>query len=209
MTRLFVDEREITFPHAGMSLDQLLKHVEATELAPNSVIHQVHVDGAPLVSDILQQIPTSVPMDIADRERIEIFTTSLEEVVRDSVREAISYLERVESVIPSVAASFQAYPGPEAFENLKQLYEGFYWLNLLLDRLERTLHFALADIQVRGTPVKQHHEGFLAILRQLVEAQERGDFILISDLLEYEVLPFIAVWKEIFGIFAADAPAPA
>ena len=205
MTRLFVDEREVAFPCVVTSLDQLLKHVEATEVAPKYVIHQVHIDGAP----VLSEFRTAVLANIAERERIDIFTTPLEKVVQDSVREAISYLERAESVIPSLAASFQAYPGPEAFENLKQLYEGFYWLNLLLARLEKTGHVAPAETQVRGKVIQQHHEAFAGILRQMVEAQERGDFILISDLLEYEVVPFVSVWKEIFAVFGSDAPARA
>jgi len=205
MTRLFVDEREVAFPCFVTSLDQLLKHVEATEVAPKYVIHQVNIDGTPVLSEFRAAVRPS----IAERERIDIFTSPLDKVVQDSVREALSYLERAESVIPSLAASFQAYPGPEAFENLKQLYEGLYWLNLLIVRLEKARRVAPAEIQARGQLIQQHQDALTGILRQMVEAQERGDFILISDLLEYEVVPFVSAWKEMFAVFGSDAPARA
>ena len=37
-------------------------------------------------------------------------------------------------------------------------------------------------------------------MKQLVQSQEKGDLVLISDLLEFEILPMIAVWKEMFLI---------
>ncbi len=209
MPRLFVDEREVILPQPGMSLDQILRHVEEMEVAPRCVIQQVHIDGSPLNAECLRETPASLPTDISERERIEIRTTPVDDVVRNSVREALSYLERSEAAIPSLAAGFQGFPGPEAFESLRQLYEGFYWLNILMDKLERTFRVVPAQVQVRGTPLKEHHESLVNILRQLVESQERGDYILISDLLEYEVLPYIAVWKEIFNMFVASLPVPA
>ncbi|MCK7492399.1 MAG: hypothetical protein MZW92_12930 [Comamonadaceae bacterium] len=36
----------------------------------------------------------------------------------------------------------------------------------------------------------------------MIESHQRSDFNLISDLLEYEVLPYIPAWKEIFGILS-------
>ena len=203
MTRLFVDEREVAFPCCVASLDQLLKHIEATEVAPKYVIHQVNIDGAPVLSEFRSAVRPS----IAERGRIDIFTTPLDKVVQDSVREAVSYLERAESVIPSLAASFQAYPGPEAFENLKQLYEGLYWLNLLIVRLEKAHQIAPAKAEERDRLIQKHQDALTGILRQMVEAQERGDFILISDLLQYEVVPFVSAWKEMFAVYGSDAPA--
>jgi flagellin-specific chaperone FliS len=202
MTRLFIDTREVDFPHTEMSLDQIIKHVESTEMAPDSVIRQIHLDGTPLISETVQESIPGSASDITDRERIEIFTSSISDIAKDSIAEAISYLARVESVIPSLSISFQSNPDPEAFQNLKQLYEGFYWLNLLLDRLQQALHCNTDELQVQGATIKEHHEKLAGILRQMIESHQRSEFILISDLLEYEVLPFIPAWKEIFSTLA-------
>jgi hypothetical protein len=206
MTRLFVDAREIPFPPGGMcSLDQVLKHVELTEMPPNFVIRQVQVDGAPYLHDNGFHDGQT---ELDTRETIEVFTASLEEIARDSIAEAVSYLERVESVIPSLSSSFQVFPGPEAFENLRQLCDGFYWLNLLLDRLGKTFHLNSEDQVVQGLSICDQNQRLLTILRQLVEAQERQDFTLISDLLEYEIQPFIPVWKDMFGAMGKDSVTP-
>src|SRR5262245_12027717 len=144
MARLYIDQREIELPAPCFtSLDQVLKHVEESHLQPNTLIRQIQVDGLPLASEAFQDNPSSILHRIAERERIEIVTGTVWDVAQDSLREAVEYLGRVESISPELAATFRSAPRAEAFEQLKQLYEGFYWLNLLLDRLQTTFQLTL------------------------------------------------------------------
>lgn len=199
MARIYVNEGEIPSPPPGISsLDEILKHVESAYLRPNHVIRQVQVDGLPLFPDGLAANTFNLSEGTEKREKVEITTGSLREIAHDSLLEAISYLDRIEGVIPSLASSFQVYPGPEAFENLKELYTGFYWLNVLLDRLKTSFEIPFGNILLQGAPLREYHQRFISILRQLVDSQEKGDFVLVADLLEYELLPIIPVWKELF-----------
>jgi hypothetical protein len=198
MTRYFINEREIAPPLDISSLDQILKNVEGFDLPPNSVIRQIHIDGQPLIADSLSDAG-SLSRQMENREKIEIFTGTLSEIARDSIAEAIAYLARIEDVTHSLAICFQTAPGPEAFENLRQLLEGFYWINLLLDKLATSFHLAMNEFSVQGTAVGEHLNKFISILQQLIDSQERADFILIADLLEYEVIPMLPAWQEIFS----------
>jgi hypothetical protein len=203
MTRLFVNDREIPTPPSGISsLDGVLKHVEGNYLPPDSVIRQVMVDGLPLVPAELNDVPADLFEGLERRQKIEVTTGSHRDIACDSLHEAISYLERIEGVIPSLSASFQAYPGPEAFGNLRDLYTGFYWLNLLLDRLGKNFSAALTDVSIDGIALAEHHRRFLSVLQQLVDSQENRDYVLVADLLEYEILPIVPTWKQIFASIA-------
>jgi hypothetical protein len=193
MTRIFLNEREIPSPPPSLtSLDEILKHVEHSYLAPNDVIRQIQVDGLPLLLDESGAVPSDLIQGIEKRETVQITTGTLQEIACDSVREAISYLDRIETAIPSLASSFQVFPGPEAFADLKELYTGFYWLNVLLARLRESYRSLL------GAPLPEDYQRLVSVLQQLVDSQEKGDFVLIADLLEYEVLPIIPVWKGVF-----------
>ena len=136
MTRLFVNNEEIAVPPPSFSsLQQVIKHVEANLLPPDSVIRQVNLDGLTVDAGNCEENPGLFLGDLTSRGRIEITTCTLKDIALDSIREAESYLERVDNLTPSLAATFRDYPGPEAFENLKQLYDGFYWMSMLLIRL--------------------------------------------------------------------------
>jgi hypothetical protein len=199
MTRLFVDEREVPFPPPGVeSLEQVLKHVQDTHLSREYVIRQVSVDGLPILTDQVQGSIPGYDGNISSRGTIEVITGAVCEIASDSIQEAISYLERVEAVTPSIATSFQISPGPEAFEHLRQLYEGFYWLNLLLDRLNSFYNVNAETNQVNGKPIREHQDRFLSNLKQMVEAHEKGDYILMADLLEFEIVPLIPDLKQLF-----------
>jgi hypothetical protein len=204
MARLFVNEQEIPPPPELSSLDQIVRHVEQGHLPPDSIIRQITIDGLPLVSDDLQQDPGELLEGIDKKDRIDIVTGTIRDVAADSIREAHSYLDRLTLLTPDLATSFLATPGPEAFESLRQLYEGFYWLNLLLDRLESTFKITLDGVTVEGVPARAHHRKFVEVLKQLVDSQERQDFILIADLLEYEILPQVPVWRKMFEIVASS-----
>ncbi len=207
MTRFFLNEREIEGPPYTSSLEELLKHIEKAHLTPDTVVREIQVDGLPLTPDAISKGAGEILGPTANRGKIEVFTGTLSEIARDSVIEAVDYVRRAEKLIPSLSASFQVSPGPEAFEDLRRLFEGFYWLSLLLDKLEQNYHVDLKDVIVGEKSAREHLDKFAAIMRQLVDSQEKGDFVFISDLLEYEIMPLVPVWVEIFAYFSNNSAA--
>ena len=201
MTRFYVNEREIVPPPGIKSFDEILKHVDGNQLPPNSVVRMVNIDGNPIRDDMLGD-PAGIIKKMENGEKVEIITGTVEEIVHDSLSEAFAYLERAEEGIPALAQNFQADPGPESFRGLRQLYEGFYWLNLLLSKLSDNFEIPLDDVVVQGVPGGEHHRRFISILKQLMDSQEKGDMVLISDLLEYEIAPMVPIWKEMFQMIA-------
>ncbi len=200
MTKFYINEREIAPPLDVSSLDKALKEIEDAHLTSNSVVRQIQVDGVPVAPDDFPKIPSEMLQHLENREKIEIYTGTLAEIAHDSIAEALEYLDRIETATPSLASGFQISPGPESFENLRQLYEGLYWLNLLMDKLEASFHINFNDVRIQDVPASEHHQKFISVLKQMIDSHERGDFILIADLLEYEILPLVPIWREMFKI---------
>lgn len=196
MTRYFINDREIEAPLDVSSLGRILKQVESSHLPPNMVVRTVQIDGSPVMPHGDTGNPFLAPEELEKSERIEIYTGTLDEIASDSIAEAIAYLDRIQDATPSLAESFRFSPNSEAFEGLRQLCEGFYWLNILMQKLGAGFHVNLEALTVRGVSVPEHHQKFIAILKQLIESQKSGDFVLIADMLEYEILPLVPVWRE-------------
>lgn len=199
MTRFFVDNREIEQPLDASSLSDVIKQVEAVHLAPNSVIRQIQVDGLPLEMPIPEG-NSDVLFQVGRRARIDMFTGTVSEIARDSISDSLQYLDRMETAIPSLITDFQTSPGSETFVALKQLGEGLYWLNILMGKLKSSFQLNLDQIPIKGVPAQEHERKFIAVLKQLIESQQKRDFAMISDLLEYEILPMVPIWKDMLGI---------
>jgi len=198
MARIYVDALEVPSPPPGLAtLADVLKHVEQNYLGPDSVVRQVCIDGAPLVIDDLIHDASAAMARVTFRESIEITTGTLTEVAGESIGEAIAYLRRIEPAILELASGFRDLPGAAEFDSLRQLYEGLYWLNLLLDRLQSAFGVDLGP-GISNAAVHEYQRRFTAILKRLIEAQEGEDYSVIAGVLETEILPLVPIWKAMF-----------
>jgi len=198
MTRLFLDQQEIRpLPGNLLSLEAILKHVEDTHLESDTVIRQVHVDGRPLLFNEIDPEAAAMAEPRLATATVEIFTGKLSTIARESVNEAANYIARIETAIPSLAMSLRADPGTQAFEALKQFCDGFLWLNLLLFRLDTGDGHEKGEFDP-GSGDDSARKMFVSILKELVQAQERKDFVLVADVLEYEILALLPGYRQQF-----------
>jgi hypothetical protein len=188
MIRIFIDNREIAPPDDCSSVSSILKYVDEAHLAKNSVVRHIQVNGSLLTPNNLPGSAQNVtPHWVENPDKVEIFTGNISEIARGSISEALDFLERIETLTPSLVKSVRTDPSADSFRNVRQLYEGFYWMDLLFDKLE-------ADFPVHLEP--EGRRTSVAALRRLKDSQEEGDFVRVSDLLEREILPFVPLWRE-------------
>ena len=197
MTRYYVNGRELEISSEFSSFDQMLKYIEDQCLATTAIIREVHVDGSPLAPEAIRYDDGSFDRT-GGWEKIEIFTGTLAEIAVDSIAGAQDYLIKIENAAPALAVKFQDFPETKDFGNLGSLCEGFYFLSILLDKLASGYQLKLSEIIVREVPVGEHLQKFAEIVKQLNDAQEKQEYLLIADTIEYEILPIVPVWREIF-----------
>jgi hypothetical protein len=197
MTRYYVNGREADIIQDFSSFDQMLKHVEDHYLEPAAVIREIHVDGRLFTPGLLQDDDGNI-VQPGKCEKIEIFTGTLADIAVESITGAQDYLVKVEKAAPALAVKFQDFPESEDFGNLGSLCEGFYFLSILLDKLAIGYQLKLDEITVRGISAHDHMQKFAEVVKQLNEAQEKQEYLLIADTIEYEILPVVPVWKEVF-----------
>jgi len=196
MTRYYVNNREVGIMPVFSSFDQMLKYVENQYLEPTAVIREIHVDGRPLAPESFYDDDWSFGLT-RELEKIEIYTGTLTDIAVESIEGALDYLIKIEQAAPALAVKFQDFPDFEDFTNLGSLCEGFFFLSVLLDKLATGYQLKLDEITVRGASVREHLQKFVGIVKQLNEAQEKQEYLLIADIIEYEILPVVPVWNEI------------
>jgi len=197
MTRYYINGREIEIPQGLSSFDQFLKHVEDKCLKSTDIIRIINVDDRSFTMESLESDNEYLGLT-GDWEKVEIITGTLAEIAEESLTGAQEYLVKIENAAPALALKFQDFPESEDFSNLGSLCEGFYFLSILLDKLSSGYQLALNEITVRGFSIQEHMLKFAAIVKQLNEAQEKQEYLLIADTIEYEILPIVPVWKDIF-----------
>ena len=201
MTLYYVNGQEVDIPAGFSSFNQVFKYIETKCLKADAIIREVRGDGRQLALESLGGESESMDQT-GDFEKIEIFTGTLADIAGESISGAIDYLEKIVNDAPALATKFQDFPEPEDFNNLGSLCEGFIFLSVLLDKLMLCYKFTIDDITIRGVPAKEHLNKFADIVQQLNESQEKQEYLMIADTIEYEILPIVPIWREIFEAFS-------
>jgi len=118
-----------------------------------------------------------------EKQALDIFATSEE------------YLPRLAKGLAAIAELIQSGQEAEASGYFVQAVEGLRWLALVLQKLNSQLLY-----QGSQRSLNEEIEKLGEILSSLLNAWENSDYVLISDLLEYELAPFVQLIKdEIIG----------
>lgn len=107
------------------------------------------------------------------------------ELQKEVIGTAINYIDQIVIGIEGINEDFQGGREDRATNSMIQLIEGIQWL---LQAIEGT-----RDIQGNDSI---DVSGINPIFNQLVEALENTDYVLLGDLLEYEITPVMKEWKE-------------
>lgn len=91
---------------------------------------------------------------------------------------------------------FQEGRDGEAVCLFNQLLDGLEWLGSLVDSMELVVRRDLAGLP-DGEHICRASATFRTLLRELQVAFENADYVLIGDLLTYELTPLLAEWENI------------
>ncbi|MCM3079659.1 hypothetical protein [Brevibacillus invocatus] len=103
-----------------------------------------------------------------------------------------SYLVKMITAIENLVESFRIGEEGEATKQFLEIVDGLGWL---LDMATNQQHY-IKQNQIIETEVVLTIKHYEEILVKIVEAWEKVDFVLIADLLEYELIPWFEEYKE-------------
>ncbi|TLS33085.1 hypothetical protein [Geobacillus thermoleovorans] len=142
------------------------------------------IDGVEVYDDF----ETYVEERIDFIRTIDVVAVTIEEYIQDVLQTMHSYLLRALPEIERIIDEFYQTPSEDAWMRFEQMLEGIQWIDQVLYGLAEQSNHSLdrqALARIRETLAEQ--------LRQLLQAVEAGDAILIADLIQYEIKP---LWKK-------------
>jgi hypothetical protein len=133
-----------------------------------------------------------------DRQRLARHVERLVPIFRERLEELIDPAAAMRSTsllyaaekdnLREVPVRLQTGKDAEAMRSILLFVEIFNKANRILPELSRT-GTDTEGLRIDGKPLSEFYESFNTILRQLMEAFETKDAVLIGDLAEYEIVP--------------------
>lgn len=174
---------------------ELLEELESKHLGEGKVIGSVHFDGAEVTEFRDESVLTRPIQSIAE---VKIDAVSLKEMVRSALVESETYLLNLETSLVDVAETFRQQQADQANSKLTQVFEGVKMFVALLRGIELSLTDSLNSSPSR---VEQIFEEMTPTLESLIEAQTQKDWVLVADILEFELLANLSGFERILTEF--------
>jgi hypothetical protein len=124
-------------------------------------------------------------------KQVEVISNSLKSLIDETLYSTYTYLKSGKSLVQDLANTFYQKPQEESWNNLSDLFGGIEWIIETQDQIDQIkgLETLILSNAVWNEYVQEVNK-VISILPELETAMKQQDFVLIGDLLLYEIFPF-------------------
>lgn len=195
---ILVDHERVEFePSKARNLEEVIIKLMADKIQANNVITAVRLNGE-FYSEKVPHDASKVP--IRDIRTLEIETMSLEEVAWHFLIQSARQLDLLKENAKQVSELFRVADQSEANEQYAAFLESLRLFIQMLNEVQAILNLDFAPIAYKDGTIETKVEALLNLIDRMHKVQEEEDWVMLADLLEYELVPLLEEWKSILSL---------
>ena len=162
---------------------------------PGSYIRRIWLDDQEFPSNDREALQKK-PSDI---DSLEVELANLKDLVATNLANALNYLKKLIPGFEQAADLFRAGSEQEANKYYLQILDGIDWFSQVVSVIMSPDEgeTELPDTDDESLEVRQ--KKLTDLMSQMLEANENQDWVLLADILEYEMVPFYKDWEKILS----------
>ncbi len=144
-------------------------------------------------------------MELKEVTTLDLKTIPDAEMARVISGEAVQQAGILCQAIEKSARLFRVAAEDEANHYFAQVLEALRWLLMTGETAGQVLQVDLGQaVSLRGGQTSKYLLSLQGLLDEMLEISEDEDYILLADLMEYELLPMVREWQEILRNLASQ-----
>jgi len=197
--KLLINGKEETASCMGETLGDLVLHIEKEGVAQGNVVRSIQIDGKESSPDS----PVARKTPLSEIETLEIEISTLSDIVNKNIENADAYLIRLIPGIEKSVELFRMGNEQEANKFFINIIDGIDWLSQVLDMILAAKAIS-PDTVFDGKSIQDRQASLVDFTQQMVDANKNQDWVLLADLLEYEILPYYQEWSNLLPRFRSQ-----
>ena len=153
----------------------------------DSYVRRIWLEGQEVSSSAMDTLMTS----ITSIELLELELAHLGDLLANNLANAKEYLEELIPGFQKAADLFRMGNEQEAHKFYLQILDGIDWFSQVVLNIVKS-----RGNQVEGQTLGDRQEKLTGLMAQMLEANQNQDWVLMADLLEYEMIPYYEDWQE-------------
>ena len=197
--KLLINGKEEIVSFMGETLGDLLSHIETKGVAQGNVIRSMKINGQESSADssVVRKTPFS------EIKILEIEISTLSGIINKNIDNADAYLIRLIPGIEKSVELFRMGNEQEANKFFINIIDGIDWLSQVLDMILAAKAIS-PDTVFGGKSIQDRRTSLVGFTQQMVDANKNQDWVLLADLLEYEILPYYQEGSELLPHFRSE-----
>lgn len=128
----------------------------------------------------------------------------IKKFTEDSLSNLTEYLQNIIPTLQATAECFRVKGAEEANKNYLVCIEAVQLFDELIDGIGRLLNLDFSKISINSETIQNRKERLLKLTSEMHSAQIGQDWVMLADLLEYELTPLIQDWIKIIPSFQEE-----
>ena len=197
--KLLINGKEETASCTGETLGDFLVHIEKGGVVQGNVVRSIKLNGQESSPD--SSVTRKTPL--LEIKTLEIEVSTLSDVVDKNIENADAYLIRLIPGIEKSVELFRTGNEQEANQFFINIIDGIDWLSQVLDMILAAKAIS-PDTVFDGKSIQDRRASLVDFTQQMVDANKNKDWILLADVLEYEILPYYQEWLDLLPQFRSQ-----
>ena len=179
---------------AGDSLEKMLVDIVEKHLPADHTVRRVMLNDEHYVEEVPHDA-ADVPRD--DIERLDIESLSPREVADAFAENGHVQLGTIIEAAPKVAELFRVADEAEANEHYLVFLETLQLFLQMVVRVSELTNIDLEHIEADGLTAAKGMQDISRIIDEMLSVQEDQDWVLLADVLEYDLVPALQPWMKL------------
>ena len=182
-----VEQKESEFKGETLEaiLDMMVKNT------PGSYIRRIWLDQQEFPSDDRETLQKKS----VDINSLEVELADLKDLVATNLSNALDYLEKLIPGFDQAADLFRTGNEQEANKYYIQILDGMDWFSEVVN----VVMSSEGEGQEPENSLRIRQAKLTDLMSQMLEANKNQDWVLLADILEYEMTPFYKEWQTILS----------
>jgi hypothetical protein len=189
--KIFINGVEETQTYTGVTVAEVLDHVIQNKVFGGTFISALKLDNKFVDIDASDTRQTAV----VNINSLEIEISSLSSLISKNISNAEDYLKKLIPGIQKASELFHSGNEQEASKFFLNIVDGIEWFSQVIDAVLNVIGENSASLCFNKKSILDRKQQLLELITQLVNANKNKDWVLLADLLEYEILPYYKEWE--------------
>ncbi|MCL4498462.1 MAG: hypothetical protein M1412_04330 [Deltaproteobacteria bacterium] len=199
MMKIKIDGNDVDLSVHGNKQDSLYDFISngiVNFIPKGRVIKDIYLNGTKF-DELLINDEKAKALGLGEGGELSIITMGSNELILESISAINNYFNDLSKNLSKVSDLLRVGNDKDGFNDFAADLKGVTAFVQIMDKLAPFLNIDYSIYTYKEKTIKAYFDDLEAVLSKILETQKDRDYIMLADIIEFEMEPLLKVWQEV------------